>query len=254
MTDRLQGRVCLITGTAGGQGRAAALAFAAEGARVVGCDMDAVGAADTVSLVTGRGGTMVSVHPCDLTDEDDVARLFRFAVNHFDGLDVLYNNAARAEFAWIEEMSLAMWRRTLAYELDLVFLACRAAWPLLKARGGGSVINTGSASGSIVYRPLGGVAHSAAKAGVMALTRQLAMEGAPYGIRVNTLSPGLIESPASAAPLADAQWRRAMLGQQMLARLGTVDDVVGAAVYLASDESAFVTGANLCVDGGTTAW
>jgi NAD(P)-dependent dehydrogenase (short-subunit alcohol dehydrogenase family) len=253
MARRLDGKVAIITGTGGGQGRAAALAFAAEGAKVVGCDIKEEGAAETLQAVTDAGGTMVSLHPCDLTVPEHVDRLLDLAVESFGGVDVLYNNAAVAQFAWIEDMTYEQWRQTMLYELDIVFLACKAAWPHLKEKGG-SIINTGSASGSIVSLPLPGLAHSTAKAGVISMSRHLAMEGGPHGIRANTISPGLIDTPASAEFVAMDEFRDGMLRQHMLKRVGTPEDIVGCAIYLASDESSFVTGANFCVDAGTTAW
>lgn len=254
MSGRLAGKVCVITGTGGGQGRAAALRFAAEGARVVGCDAKSDGAQETLDAVVGAGGEMVSLHPCDLTTPEDVDRLMALAESAYGGIDVLYNNAAVAQFAWFEDMTHEQWRDTMVYELDIVFLVCKAAWPRFKERGGGSIINTGSASGTIVYRMLPGIAHSAAKAGVISMTRHLAMEGGGHGIRANAISPGLIDTPASHAFVVDDEWRAGMLRHHMLPRVGTPEDVVGAAVYLASDESSFVTGANICVDAGTTAW
>jgi NAD(P)-dependent dehydrogenase (short-subunit alcohol dehydrogenase family) len=254
VSRRLEDKVCVITGTGGGQGRAAALRFAAEGARVVGCDIKPDGAAETLEQARDAGGEMVSLHPCDLTRPEDVARLLDLARSEFGGIDVLYNNAAVAQFAWLDDMTYEQWRSTMVYELDIVFLACKAAWPLLKERGGGAIINTGSASGTIVYRPLPGLAHSAAKAGVIAMTRHLAMEGGAHNIRANAISPGLIDTPASHDFVVDDDWREQMLRHHMLPRVGTPEDVVGCAVFLASDESAFVTGANFCVDAGTTAW
>jgi NAD(P)-dependent dehydrogenase (short-subunit alcohol dehydrogenase family) len=253
MAGRLDGKVAVITGTGGGQGRAAALAFAAEGAKVVGCDIKEEGAAETLQMVTDAGGAMVSLHPCDLTDPEHTGRLIDLAVETYGGLDILYNNAAIAQFAWIEDMTYDQWRSTMVYELDILFLACKAAWPHLKEKGG-SIINTGSASGSIVSRPLPGLAHSTAKSGVLGMTRHLAMEGGPYGIRANALSPGLIDTPASHDFVAMDDFREGMVQQHMLKRVGTPEDVVGCAVYLASDESSFVTGANFCIDAGTTAW
>jgi NAD(P)-dependent dehydrogenase (short-subunit alcohol dehydrogenase family) len=253
MAGRLDGKVTIITGTGGGQGRAAALAFAAEGAKIVGCDLKEEGASETMREVTDAGGEMVSLHPCDLTDPEHVDRLIALATESYGGIDVLYNNAAIAQFAWIDDMTYEQWRQTMVYELDIVFLACKAAWSHLKKRGG-SIINTGSASGSIVYVPLPGLAHSAAKAGVISMTRHLAMEGGPHGIRANTISPGLIETPASAEFIAMDEFREGMMRHLMIKRVGTPEDVVGCAVYLASDESSFVTGANFCIDAGTTAW
>jgi NAD(P)-dependent dehydrogenase (short-subunit alcohol dehydrogenase family) len=253
MAGRLDGKVAIITGTGGGQGQAAARAFAAEGAKVVGCDIKEEGASETLQEVTNAAGEMVSLHPCDLTDPEHVDRLIALATDTFGGIDALYNNAALAQFAWIDDMTYEQWRQTMVYELDIVFLACKAAWPHLKKRGG-SIINTGSASGSIVYVPLPGLAHSAAKAGVISMTRHLAMEGGPHGIRANTISPGLIETPASAEFIAMDEFREGMMRHLMIKRVGTPEDVVGCAVYLASDESSFVTGANFCIDAGTTAW
>jgi NAD(P)-dependent dehydrogenase (short-subunit alcohol dehydrogenase family) len=253
MAGRLDGKVAIITGTGGGQGRAAARAFAAEGAKVVGCDVKEEGAAETLREVTDAGGEMISLHPCDLTDPEHVDRLMELAIDTYGGVDVLYNNAAVAQFAWIEDMTYEQWRSTMVYELDIVFLVCKAAWSHLKTSKG-AIINTGSTSGSIVYQPLPGLAHSAAKAGVISMTRHLAMEGGPHGIRANAISPGLIDTPASHDFVVQDDWREGMMRHHMLKRVGAPEDVVGAAVYLASDESSFVTGANFCIDAGTTAW
>lgn len=254
MTGRLQGRVALITGTAGGQGRAAALLFAAEGATVVGTDVQAPGAAETVDLVRSAGGRMTSSHPLDLTDEASVGRWIEEAARDFGGVDVLYNNAGATRFAPLEQVSYAEWSFVLRNELDLVFLATKHAWPYLRARGGGAVIMVGSTAGFTGSVTNARVAHTASKGAVIALTRQLAAEGAPHRIRVNCVSPGMIATPATARDLlAPAHPMRDIARHIPLGRVGTAEEVAQCALFLASDAASYVTGTNLVVDGGWSA-
>jgi NAD(P)-dependent dehydrogenase (short-subunit alcohol dehydrogenase family) len=248
----LDGKVVLITGTGRGQGRAAALAFAAAGARVVGCDLDGAAAAETVDLVTSAGGTMSGAEAVDLGDHHQAQAWVESAAAAHGGVDVLFNNASAARFGPIEEISIDDWRFTLRNELDLVFFTCKYAWPYLKARGG-VIINTASVAGLVGFRWHGELAHVATKGGVIAMTRQLAAEGAPHGIRVVSISPGGIETPVTAGMYADPEIRAAILASQLVPRPGRPDDVVGLAVFLASDAAGFITGTNLVVDGGVTA-
>jgi NAD(P)-dependent dehydrogenase (short-subunit alcohol dehydrogenase family) len=256
VAGRLDGKVALITGTGGGQGRAAALAFAAEGAAVVGCDVKDDGACETVELVRAAGGRMTSMAPVDLGDAIQARTWIAAAAAEHGGFDVLYNNAAVVRFFPIGEGHDEDWHFTIRNELDLVYYACDAAWKHLVARGGGSIINTASISGLAGTGALapGGFAHAATKGAVLGLTRELAVEGAPHGIRVNSISPGIIRSPATEAMLAGAGVSERFLDSVLIKRLGSPDDIAPAAVFLACDESAWVTGANITVDGGFTAW
>jgi NAD(P)-dependent dehydrogenase (short-subunit alcohol dehydrogenase family) len=251
--NRLAGKVCIITGSGGSMGRADALQFAAQGALVVGCDMDDQLEAETRALVIAAGGSMASHTALDLTSADACLELAAFAADRYGRIDVLFNNAAGGRFAWVDRMTPEEWQATMREELDIVFFMCRAAWPHLRARGG-AIINTASMSGKIGFRVLPQIAHSAAKAGVIGMTRQLAVEGGPFGIRANSISPGLIETNKTRGLIGNPEWRAAMVDGILLGRPGQPEEVAAAAVFLASDEASFITGADLAVDGGSCAW
>ncbi len=246
---KLDNKVAFITGTATGQGRAAALLFAREGAVVVGCDLKIEEAAQTVEAVQRAGGTMFSTAPVDLGDPQAVDRWIADGVDAAGGIDILYNNAGAVRFGFIEDLSIEDWHFTVRNELDQVFFTCKAAWPHLKARGGGAIINTASTVTRRGNAAMGFCAHMATKAGVIALTKQLAAEGARYGIRANSISPGLIDTPATAhlKSMQDQLAKSIPLG-----RWGQPDDVACCAVYLASDEARWVTASDFTVDGGGT--
>jgi NAD(P)-dependent dehydrogenase (short-subunit alcohol dehydrogenase family) len=253
MTRRLENKVCIITGAGGGIGSASAVRFAREGALIVGCDIDPEGAQRTVEQVRSTGGAMVSLHPCDLTNAKQCKSLVDFAIAEFGRIDVLFNNAGKVYFNWIEQLSHEEWTQTIDHELNLVFLLTQAAWPELSKRGG-AIVNTASTSGWITFKNLGGLAHCAAKAGVIAMTRQLAMEGRKYNIRANSISPGVVESPATRERFQDPVWRAQMTEKVMRGSPGRPEEIANVALFLASDESSFVNAADIIADGGMTAW
>lgn len=237
MGDRLKGKLAVVTGAANGIGQGCARLFATEGATVIGVD---------------RSGADES---CDLLDEVAVGALFERIGAEHGRIDILVNAAAFAVFEWIEKMRYADWKATLAGELDIVFLATRAAWPWLKASGRASVINFASANARHALEGSPALAHCAGKGGVLAMTRQLAMEGAPHGIRANSIAPGFILTAATRHHLAsDPAIEAQILAKNMIQRLGEPEDIGWCAVWLASDEARYVTGADIAVDAGATAW
>ena len=248
---RLDGKRALISGTGGGIGRAAAVLCAREGAHVVGCDLNPETSAQTVSLVRAEGGRMDAIAPVDLATEEGAGRWVQEAVALTGGIDVLVNNASAIRFGPVDTLSFADWSFTIRHELDIVFLVTRAAWPHLVAGGGGSIVNVASitASRGAFFMPQN--AHGAAKGGVLALTYQLVVEGGPHGIRVNAVSPAMTETPHTAPLLADPDGPAASIAARVpLGRWGQPEDVAHAIVFLASDESSHVSGANIPVDGG----
>ena len=254
---RLDGKVALITGAASGIGKATAHLFAEQGARVVASDIDRPGGEAVAAAIAAAGGRAIFVNH-DTTDEAAWRAVIDRALAEFGGLDVLVNSAGIGLAKPILETSFADWRETMSVNLDGVFLGTRLAIEAMSRTGGGSIINLSSVLGIV-----GGTitsAYSASKGGVRLLTKAAAVECAQLklNVRVNSVHPGYIETPMLAAGLARSgapeERRRRIEGLHPVGHLGEAADVAHAILYLASDESKFVTGAELVVDGGLTAW
>jgi meso-butanediol dehydrogenase/(S,S)-butanediol dehydrogenase/diacetyl reductase len=254
MTGRLENKVTLITGTARGMGRAAALLFVKEGAKVIGCDVDAEGSKETVRMVRAAGGEMISREPVDLSNANQVTQLMNLIEDKYGRLDVLYNNASHPHFVPLAEMPWEDWEYTIKNELHLVFIVVKAAIPLMIKHGGGSIINVSSVSAIRGEANQGNFAHAAAKGGVLCLTSQLALELAPHGIRANVILPGLIRTPATKSIMENPEKSKRWLRQILLGRWGEAEDIAKAALFLASDDASYITGAQLIVDGGRSIW
>ncbi|MFV5516883.1 SDR family NAD(P)-dependent oxidoreductase [Acinetobacter gerneri] len=252
--NRLLNKVAIVTGVAHGIGQSCALMFAAQGATVIGCDIDENAARETCRIAEEQGHKIDIFAPCDLTNPQHVKNLVEYVIERFERIDILLNAAAFASFAYIENLDYAEWKNTLVGELDIVFLLCKEAWKYLKLQGG-SIINFASANAWMALEGSPALAHCAGKGGILAMTRQLAMEGGPYLIRANTISPGLIETTATRQHMQlDPTFKEVAISKQILrTRIGTPEDIAWAAIYLASDESSWVTGTDLKIDAGATA-
>jgi NAD(P)-dependent dehydrogenase (short-subunit alcohol dehydrogenase family) len=236
-------------------GNATSLAFAREGALVVGCDVAVEPAEQTLAAVVAAGGQMVSLQPCILSDPAECKRFVDFAVGEFGRIDVLFNLAGRSHFGRVESVTDEEWDAARREEVDLIFYVTRAAWPHLIASSG-VVVNMASLNGQLSFKGLASLSHTTNKAAILGMTRQLAMEGSAHGIRVNSISPGLIVSGANRAHLNEGEggFAREMVERTLLGRLGDPEDVANLALFLASPESSYITGADIVIDGGMKVW
>ncbi|MFJ7216190.1 SDR family NAD(P)-dependent oxidoreductase [Amycolatopsis sp. NPDC098790] len=263
MTGRLAGKVALITGAGSvgpgwGNGRAAAVLFAREGAKVFAVDLNPDALTETVSLITSDSGT-VHPHTCDVTDSASVAKAVAACWDAFGSVDVLVNNVGGSRPGGPAELSEQDWAAQLDYNLTSVYLTCRHVVPVMREQGGGSIVNTASTSG-LRWTGSAQVGYASAKAGVIQLSRVLAVQHAPDGIRANTVVPGQLHTPMVEARLAN-QREGGDIGTLLEKRqariplgfMGDGRDTAYAALFLASDEARFVTGTEIVVDGGMTA-
>jgi len=249
---RLADKVCLITGAGSGIGRASAVLFSKEGAQVAAADIDAAAAAETVGMVDAAGGT-ARAYEVDVADAASTEALGAAVLADFGRIDVLFNNAGIAGVGVLHETSLELWERVMAVNVRGVFLVAKAVLPAMIAAGRGSIVNMSSAIAEI------GLAnrapYAASKGAVLSLTRQMQADYAAHGIRVNALLPGTIHTPFVDRYLAEsyddpAAGLEVIKKRQLTGELGRPEDVALAALYLASDESRFVLGSGLFVDGG----
>jgi meso-butanediol dehydrogenase/(S,S)-butanediol dehydrogenase/diacetyl reductase len=247
----LDSKVCVVTGGASGIGRAAAVALAAKGAKVVVGDVDKSGGEETAARIAATGGDAVFA-ACDVSREEDASQLIDLAVDRFGGLNVLFNNAGVNPLEGnVVDIAVEEWHRVLQINLDGIFFCCRRAIPVMRRMGGGSIINTASPGSFKGWK--NNVAYLSSKGAVMSLTRALAMDHAREGIRVNALVPGLIMTGIGERFLAAQSDADAVRDGIPLGRFGQPDDVAPLVVHLAGDASAFSTGAAFYVDGGELA-
>jgi NAD(P)-dependent dehydrogenase (short-subunit alcohol dehydrogenase family) len=246
---RLDGKVALITGAAGGMGREASTLFAAEGAKVVMTDL----AEDAGRAAAEDIGAEAAFVRANVSNPADVEATVRFAVERFGGLHVLYNNAGiiHPDDTGVVETDEETWDRTMSINLKGVWLGCKFGIPAMLGSGGGSIINVASFV-ALMGAATAQIAYTATKGGVLSMTREIAVEYARRGIRANALCPGPIETPLLLQLFADEAAKQRRLVHVPMGRLGKAQEVVRAALWLASDESSFMTGATMVVDGGIT--
>jgi NAD(P)-dependent dehydrogenase (short-subunit alcohol dehydrogenase family) len=249
---RLDGKVALITGGASGMGRAASELFAAEGARVVVVDLTDSGEA-VAAGIRAAGNQAVYVR-ADVSDADDCAAMVALAMLEYGALHVLYNNAGvfPSDDGGVLETPEGTWDRVMQINLKGVWLGCRAGIPAMLDSGGGSIINVASFV-ALVGAATAQIAYTSSKGGVLAMTREIAVEYARSGIRANSLCPGPMDTPLLAEIMSDPARRARRMVHIPMGRLGEASELAKAALFLASDDSSFMTGAQLVVDGGITA-
>jgi NAD(P)-dependent dehydrogenase (short-subunit alcohol dehydrogenase family) len=246
---RLKGKVALITSAGSGMGRAASVLFAREGAKVAAIDVTEASAAETARMIRASGGEAISIR-ADVSDSEDARAMVEETVRAFGGLDVLYNNAGiEGESGFIAQLSEEAFDRVIAINLRGVWLGMKYGLPRMVERGGGAVINTASVAGIVGLK--GAAAYCAAKAGVISLTRVAALEYGRYNVRVNCICPGVIHTPmVDRITGPDGLQPKFIQRSSVLGRVGSADEIAHTALFLASDEAPFATGAPFIIDGG----
>jgi len=248
---RLADKVAIITGAGSGMGRVAAQMFAAEGAKVVVAELDAAAGSETVDLVKASGGEASFVR-ADVSNETDAKAMVAHAVDRFGRLDVLYNNAGvmPEEDHSVIDTDVSTWDRVMAINVRGVFLACKYAIPRMIEQGSGSVINISSFV-ALLGCSVPQDAYTASKGAVLSMTRSLAVQFGPEGVRSNAICPGPVETPMLMEwLLKDEEARKVRLARNPTGRFGKPEEIVNVAVYLASDESRWTNGAHFVIDGG----
>lgn len=243
---RLAKKVTIVTGSAKGIGEAIALRYGKEGASVVVADIDEKGAQETAEAIEKAGGVSIAVH-CDVSDEKAVDALFNKTMEEYGRLDILVNNAGLiSPMKHILTADKAWWDNIIGVNLTGTFMCCLKASHIMTKQGSGSIINMSSGGATKAHRAF--VAYDATKGGIEAMTRALSLDLGPYGVRVNSLIPGSIDTTG-----IDAEGRQLRGVNIPLGRVGEPSDMTGAAVFLGSDDSAYVTGTRMVVDGGMLA-
>ncbi len=251
MSGKLEGKVAIVTAGGSGIGAATARRFAREKALVVIADLSGTRASEVAGTITRDGGEARWLK-MDASDPDGVQAAIRLAVDNWGRLDVMFNNAGMGTVETLEAMTLQTWNRTLAVTLTSAFLGIKYSLPIMRKQGGGSIVNTASISGTA--GDYGMSAYNAAKAGVINLARGAALENAKYGIRINCVCPGAINTRvAQLLGGSDVEGFRRRLAQNPIGRIGEPEEIASAVSFLASDEASFITGATIVVDGGLTA-
>ena len=248
---KLEGRVAIVTGAGSGIGRCAALLFAAEGAAMVVADYVAQGGRETVTKIIESGGQAIFVK-ADVSQSGDVQRMIQATLDAFGRLDILFNNAGiQGKHLITADTPEEAWDAIMATNLKGVFLAAKYALPVMLTQGGGVIINTASSAGLVGHPGL--VAYSASKAGVIQMTKVMALEYAGMNIRVNCICPGGINTAMTDTQAADTSHPAPYRQPLAMRRMGRPEEVARAALYLACDDSSYVTGTAMVVDGGWTA-
>ena len=262
MGERLKDKVALVTGAGSsgpgwGNGKATAVLFAREGARVCVIDINRDAVEETAGIIRDEGGECL-VDQVDVTDAEQVAAVVAKCVDHWGRVDILHNNVGILDVGGPVDASLESWERVVSVNLTSMFLTCKYVLPVMEAQGGGAIVNIASIAG-IRYLGIPYVSYSATKGGVLQLTQSVALEYAERGVRVNSILPGLMNTPMIVEPLkgvyadGDVEKMIEMRNEQVpMKTMGDAWDVAHAALFLASDEARYITGAQLVVDGGLT--